>query len=125
MTGTVVAALLLLQVKHFIFDFVLQTPYQSRNKGIYGHPGGLLHAGLHVFGTAIVLAVLRVPVALLLGLLAAEFILHYHLDWGKEQVVKRFVFSRDTLFWLVFGLDQLLHQASYVMILFIVFEASL
>ncbi len=30
---------------HFLVDFVLQTPFQYRNKGTYGHAGGLLHAG--------------------------------------------------------------------------------
>ena len=45
------AALALLQAKHFLFDFVFQTPYQLKNKGTYGHPGGLLHAGLHAAGS--------------------------------------------------------------------------
>ena len=49
----IVVALLL--AKHFICDFVLQTPYQIRNKSIYGHPGGLLHAGIHAAATALVL----------------------------------------------------------------------
>ena len=49
-----------------------------------------------VFGTAAVLLMFRMPWGLFLALLVAEFIFHYHLDWAKEQVVKRVIRSRDT-----------------------------
>ncbi len=42
------AAIAILMVKHAVADFFLQTPYQYCNKGTYGHPGGFLHAGIHV-----------------------------------------------------------------------------
>ena len=54
MTETIalmLAVLVALLFKHFLFDFVFQRPYQFLNKGIYGHPGGILHAGLHAAGT--------------------------------------------------------------------------
>jgi len=120
--------LLLLQLKHFVCDFVTQTPYQMRYKGIYGHPGGLVHAGLHVIGSAIVVVALNVamplsmPVMLLVALLAAEFVLHYHIDWGKEQVIKPFVEEQGAAYWAIFGLDQFLHQATYVAIAYVVFR---
>jgi len=51
-----VLLLLALTVKHFIVDFPLQAhPYQYKNKGTYGHPGGLLHSGLHLVGTLLFL----------------------------------------------------------------------
>ena len=37
-----------LMAKHALADFFLQTKYQWANKGRYGHPGGLLHAAIHV-----------------------------------------------------------------------------
>jgi hypothetical protein len=128
MVDMVLLVLLLLQLKHFVCDFLLQTKYQMRYKGIYGHPGGLLHAGLHMIGSASVLIVLNVttllqmPVTPLLALLAAEFVLHYHIDWGKEQIVKPFVEEQGAVYWAIFGLDQFLHQASYVAIAYIVFR---
>lgn len=39
--------ILFLFTKHFIIDFLLQGQYQWKNKGTYGHPGGLLHSALH------------------------------------------------------------------------------
>ncbi len=110
-------AVLILMFKHLVFDFFLQTAYQYRNKGIYGHPGGILHAGLHVFGTAF-LFLFVYPGAMLAALiLAGEFVVHYHIDWTKEQVVKRL--QLDTAhfgFWWALGVDQFLHGATYVVI---------
>jgi hypothetical protein len=120
--------LLLLQLKHFICDFVVQTRYQLRYKGIYGHPAGLLHAGLHVIGSAAVLiglkiaGLLSISIALLAALLAAEFVLHYHIDWGKEQANKP-LNAEGTAYWVLFGFDQFLHQATYVAIAYVVFRA--
>jgi len=128
MIDVALLTLLLLQVKHFVCDFVTQTPYQLRYKGIYGHPAGLVHAGLHVIGSAIVLLALKVAVPLpaqftLLGvLLAAEFVLHYHIDWGKEQVVKPLAEGQGMAYWAIFGFDQLLHQATYVGIAYVLFR---
>jgi hypothetical protein len=128
MTDAVLLLLLLLLLKHFICDFVLQTPYQLRYKGIYGHPAGLLHAGLHALGSAAVLVALKIAgmlpasVALVAMLCAAEFVLHYHIDWGKEQANKPLK-EQGTAYWVLFGFDQLLHQATYVAIAWVVFRA--
>ncbi len=112
-------ALVLLQVKHFLFDFVFQTPYQFRNKGIYGHPGGLLHAGLHAFGSLPALFVLQgANTALLAGIVAAEFVVHYHVDWLKERVTRTHGWtSEDAGFWFALGADQLAHHLTYTAIL--------
>ena len=49
-TALLLWAVLVLQIKHFLGDFVLQSTYQFRTKGIYGHPGGFLHSGHDVVG---------------------------------------------------------------------------
>jgi hypothetical protein len=124
----VLLTVLLLQLKHFICDFVTQTPYQMRYKGIYGHPGGLLHAGLHVAGSAAVLGALNAvmmlstPMALLAVLLAAEFVVHYHIDWSKEHIAKPLVGEQGAGYWAIFGFDQFLHQATYVAMAYVVFR---
>lgn len=116
MTGWALLFLILLEVKHFLFDFVFQTPYQIRNKGTYGHPGGLLHSGLHVAGTAAALAVVSPPAGLFAAILVGEFVVHYHVDWGKEQIMRRHGTTGDAFFWRLTGFDQLLHQITYVAI---------
>jgi hypothetical protein len=118
---SVLLLLLLLQVKHFLFDFVLQTPYQLRNKGTYGHPGGILHSGLHVLGTALVLPVVMPATELWIWVLAGEFLVHYHIDWCKEQITRRWGKGNGPFFWWMIGLDQLLHQFTYLAIAAILF----
>jgi len=119
-------ALLLLQLKHFVCDFVTQTQYQLRHKGIYGHPAGLQHAAHHLIGSAIAFgalaAVVPLPVSLsvVAMLLGAEFLLHYHIDWAKEQVIRPYVASQGPAFWAIFGFDQFLHQLTYVAIVYVV-----
>jgi hypothetical protein len=112
--AAILGAIAFLQVKHFILDFALQRPYEFfRNKVIYGHPGGLVHAGLHALGTLPVLLILPAPLAVALAIPAAEFLIHYHLDWGKEQVQSRVKLTPAGRS-LVLGADQLAHQLTYV-----------
>lgn len=122
MTTTAVLLLLtLLFVKHFIIDFPLQKPYQLQNKGTYGHPGGLLHSGLHAGGTLFVLAFfISFPLAVLLGFL--DGIIHYHVDWAKMDLNKKLGYGPTTHegFWTLLGLDQLAHALTYIGIVFLV-----
>ena len=71
------AAIAILMVKHTVADFFLQTPYQYCNKGTYGHPGGFLHAGIHVELTPLSYLVIA-PASLLLalGIAAGQFVIH-------------------------------------------------
>lgn len=119
LTCPILLAFVVLSVKHTIGDYFLQTSYQYVNKGIYGHPGGLLHSGIHVALTIPVFLLLP-PSSLLVavGLLVGEFIVHYHLDWSKEQLVKKHDLTQtNPWFWHVFGLDQLGHLLTYVVII--------
>jgi hypothetical protein len=110
--------------KHFVCDFLLQRPYYYRNKGTYGHPGGLLHALEHGVMTVAVLSIF-VPAApvLALGMLDAGF--HYHIDWAKMNINAHFGWRADTsdFFWAMLGLDQLLHTLTYALIVWVVIWA--
>ena len=109
--------ILILLFKHLVFDFFLQTSYQYRNKGIYGHPGGILHAGLHALGTTPVFLWIAPSKALAAAIIVGEFVVHYHLDWTKDQVNKRLKLTADDArFWWTLGVDQFLHDATYVAI---------
>lgn len=114
--------LLWLFIKHFICDFPLQThPWMYLNKGSYGHPGGLLHAATHALGTLIVLAVFQVDAAWTYAL--ADFVMHYHIDWAKMNVNKKFRLEagNNEWFWILLGVDQLLHHLTYFAIIWIAF----
>ena len=106
LTSAILLGFVVLSVKHTIGDFFLQTSYQYLNKGIYGHRGGLIHSGLHALLTIPVFLVLPPSSALLaIAILAGEFVVHYHLDWSKEQLIKRYGLTQeDPWFWHLFGL---------------------
>ncbi len=110
-------AIAYLQAKHFVCDFALQSPFQVRTKGIYGHPGGFLHAGIHIIGTAPVFFLIRPSLLVGLAVLAAEFVVHYHIDWSKEQILRQRGWSTAKGgYWILLGVDQLLHGWTYVAI---------
>jgi hypothetical protein len=114
-TTWVFALLCLFQVKHLLADFVLQSPYILENRRFYGHPGGLLHVAIHLVGSLIVLLIVGTPAAVIALLLLVEGVIHYHLDWAKDNFVfRRQLTTQDPVFWYATGLDQTLHQLTYI-----------
>jgi len=113
----VLLVLVVLEIKHYVFDYTLQSGYQYKNKGTYGHPGGIIHAGLQAFGTALAFLVLTPPFWVGAAIVVVEFIIHYHTDWGKEQLNRRLNVERGTaVYWALFGGDQLIHHLTYIVI---------
>ena len=108
--------LIVLQVKHYVVDFPLQVEYQWRNKGTYGHPGGLIHAGSHGLGTFIVLSMVFGISYWFFILVMAVFdaVTHYHIDWAKMNFGCRDI--ENPQFWNHLGLDQMAHQFIYIII---------
>lgn len=113
--ATLLWVLGILFTKHWLCDFVLQTKLQIAEKGTYGRPGGLLHGLTHVAGTLPVFLAAPASIAVGATVLVGEFLVHYHVDWAKEQVLRRTGWSyQDAPYWSVFGFDQLLHGATYL-----------
>ena len=128
MTGEYAAAntaflpLFWLFVKHFICDFPLQAyPWMYRNKGTYGHLGGVAHASIHAAGTAMVLAPFIGLAALKFALIDA--IAHYHIDWAKMNVSRHNDLqpNNSEWFWILLGFDQLLHHLTYFALIYYIF----
>jgi hypothetical protein len=123
--ATLFWAFVLLEVKHFVCDFVAQTGYQVRAKAIYGHPGGLLHAGLHGVASLPAILLLTNAPLLIAAIIVAESVVHYHVDWLKAAITRmRGLSYEDLLYWIVFGADQFLHQATYLVILGVLVRAA-
>ena len=120
----IILAFLALFTKHFIIDFPLQRwPYLYENKGTYGHPGGLIHAGAHLIGSFIALMWV-VPVGwLLIAICMFDGIVHYHIDYAKMKLTKILGYkcNEHAEFWDLLGLDQYLHYITYVIMITILF----
>lgn len=111
-----------LVVKHFICDFMLQTKFQYSNKHIFGHPGGLLHALIHVLGTMLVGWIVVPDYFVLIALMGCvEGIVHYFIDWAKMNINIQYGWTAVThsQFWILTGLDQMLHYLCYVAMLIV------
>ena len=116
--GVLLAALVFFQLKHLVADYVLQTGWMLRDKAAYGGPGGLVHAGIHVLLSAPILVWLGGGLVTVSGLLLAEFLLHYHIDWVKARLSLRAGLQvHERRYWIAHGADQSLHQLTYVGIL--------
>lgn len=115
----------LLQTKHLLADYVWQTAAMVRTKGIYGHPVGASHSALHaVLSGLILLAVPGTGIGLAGAIVIAEFIVHYHTDWSKDQLSSRLNQNpKQKGYWVLVGLDQYLHQLTYLAIVVVAFSA--
>lgn len=124
--GAVILALCLFQVKHYLADFQWQSVWMIETKGQYGHRGGLAHAGLHgALSLPVLVTVAGWMPLLFAGLILAEFILHYHIDWFKAGVVtRRNLDEHDSAYWHLLGMDQAAHQLTYLAILAVLITAG-
>ena len=113
--------LLLLQVKHWYADFKIQTYMQTVKKGVWLHPVGISHSMEHMVCSMLALLLFGAFVVInpitVIWLCIAEGILHYIIDFVKVKYGCKD--STKPLFWTQFGLDQLAHQITYLLMVFI------
>jgi hypothetical protein len=118
---TVIEILILLalfQIKHFLADYPLQNRQMVTEKGSYGKRGGVYHSLIHSVTTLVALGVFdyfvhAIDFGLAVAISLSEFVIHYHIDWSKMQMSRRFS-TEDKGFWNWIGFDQLLHHATYI-----------
>jgi len=113
--------LALLFIKHWYIDFVDQTAEEVASKGIYASRAGINHSLKHGFATAIIMCMLLFDweIALALGFL--DFVLHYHIDWAKININKKYNYTVETpQFWAWLGADQLAHSLTYLGLVWII-----
>ncbi len=116
----VLLALALFQIKHFLCDFVFQTQNQVRAKAIYGHLGGLGHAGLHAVLSVPALLVLTRSLPAIAAVMFVEFVVHYHVDWAKARLDSSQGWTiEDARYWIAFGTDQFIHQMTYLAFVYV------
>lgn len=103
-------------LKHLLADFVWQTPKMVEEKGIYGATAGVQHSAIHGLLTAFVFS-FWIPVggALIYGII--DLLAHYHIDWAKININKKYNYTvENPKFWFWLGLDQFMHQMTYVLL---------
>jgi hypothetical protein len=76
----------LLLIKHYLADFPLQRPFMYKNKGVYGHIGGIFHAWIHGVGTFAAVSVVLGDVGTGALMALYDMLIHYHIDWAKVKI---------------------------------------
>ena len=115
MFDSIFILLALLFVKHWYIDFVNQSMEEVTGKGIYGNAYGIMHSIKHGLGTFAVfwLFIGEIQFSLLIGFI--DFVLHYHIDWLKININKRYNYTTENpKFWAWLGADQLAHSLTYL-----------
>lgn len=110
--------LLLLQIKHWYADFKIQTYMQTIKKGVWLDPIGMSHTLDHIWTTLVVLFIFSffhtISLTAMLVIPVLEGVYHYLVDYIKVKYGCKD--NTKPLFWNQFGLDQLAHQTSYLVI---------
>ena len=126
MTDIIYLLFIAFGIKHLWIDFLWQTPFEWQNKGTYGHFGGIQHSGKHAIVTFLMLAILslllNISMLLVLAVSMVEFVVHYHMDWDKVNINKKYGWEPTTHkeFWFMLGIDQFVHFLNYIWIVWIV-----
>ncbi len=110
-----------LEVKHYIADYFLQPAWMLVGKGDLRHPGGYAHAGVHAALSAVVLLIAGTPLPILAALVVGEWVVHYVLDFSKIHYSRGVhVDTSPRRFWALHGVDQLTHQLTYAVMIYVV-----
>jgi hypothetical protein len=109
-----------LQAKHFVADYLLQPRWMIAGKASFAKPGGYAHVAIHALGSLPVLMLAGVSAAMIAGLIIAEAVAHYIIDYVKA----RWSLARPSdparkSYWAAHGADQFMHQLTYALMLFL------
>lgn len=113
----IIFLLFLLQVKHLVVDWLWQPEYEWKNKGTYGHWGGIRHALKNGLGTSLCFAFfVSWPIGVYV--LIIDTLVHYHIDWAKMNLNRINKWDANTpQFFQLIGVDQFLHQVTYLLLI--------
>lgn len=107
------------EIKHYVADYLLQPGWILAGKGDLRKPGGYAHAGIHAVFSLLVMLVCGAPLWLTVAACAAEFVVHYGLDYAKMHYSKGVHAADDApRYWALHGVDQLAHQLTYAAMIF-------
>lgn len=115
--GYILLILVLFQIKHWYIDFVNQSEEEVAHKGTYLDWRGMKHSIKQGIWTAVILYFfIQIEFAFFFGIL--DFLIHYHTDYCKMHYGNRDIKTKQ--FWAQLGLDQMVHQLTYILIIFLI-----
>ena len=113
--STVLLLFCLLQIKHMLADFFMQTPRMLTGRAVYLHMGRAQHAGVHMLMSIPVFVLVGASTGFIVLIVAAEWAVHFNLDWGKARYSEvKALNPTQARFWQAMGVDQAMHHLTYV-----------
>lgn len=99
-------------------DYFLQTKAMLDGRDQYLHLGRAMHAGVHAGLSVVCFLLVGAPLGFIVALVVAEWVIHFHIDWWKGWLTSgRDLTPSDAAYWRASGVDQALHQLTYVAML--------
>ena len=115
--------LIALLICHYLADFCLTWPALIRSKADGRNVWPiLLHAAVHGVLMGVCLLVFGVTTEQLFLLMSLELVTHFIIDVGKAALSVKIPLLADIKrkpYWVLFGLDQLLHQLVVIIIWYV------
>lgn len=108
----------LLNLKHFICEYILQDEYIFECKRRYGSINSFIHTLHHAFGTLVAGLILDFDLVLITGLVILEAIIHYHVDWVIAYFGARSY--RDKKYWQWRGAEEFMHHVTFIIMILLV-----
>ncbi|MBT4760984.1 MAG: DUF3307 domain-containing protein [Bdellovibrionaceae bacterium] len=116
--------MVLFQLKHFLADFPLQGEYMlKKTLSGWGFVAPLsLHSGIHAILT---LGIVAFFAPQLYWLAIFDFVIHFLMDRIKsgERYLGRFNDKSKSMYWNIFGLDQMVHHLTHIFIVYKIVES--
>lgn len=114
-TLTILLLFALLQAKHTLADYFMQTQRMLSNRAVYAHFGRVQHAGIHAALSLLVALIVGLPFSVAVAFFAIDAVVHFHIDWIKGAYSERTGDGPDSKgYWRAFGIDQLAHHLTYI-----------
>lgn len=112
---TLVSFMVLLNLKHLLAEYILQTPHIAYSKIRYGSLNSFIHILHHAFGTLMAGLLLKFDLGLILGLVLLEAVIHYHVDWLHMRFGS--TSYKDKKYWQWLGAEQFAHHQTFILMI--------
>lgn len=112
---TLISFGVLLNLKHLVAEYILQTPHIAESKIRYGSLNSFIHTLHHAFGTLMAGLLVKFNLGLILGLVLIEAVIHYHVDWLHMKFGAQSY--KDKKYWQWTGIEQFLHHQTFILMI--------
>lgn len=106
---------ILLNLKHFICEYLIQDEHLFHHKLRYGSINSLRHTLHQAFGTLVAGLIVNFDLILVVGLVLVEAIIHYHSEWAIARFGAKSY--KDKKYWQWFGAQEFINHVTFILLI--------